>query len=40
MKLVIAKCDECGNIVYEWKWKPGDIMGNQDLCMCCRYGRC
>jgi len=38
MKIVIAKCDSCGGIVAEWKWKPNDVMDNADLCMGCRYG--
>ena len=39
MKIVIARCDECNAIVYEWPWKRGDIMDNADLCGRCRYGR-
>jgi len=38
MKIVIAKCDSCGCIITEWKWKPNDVLDNADLCMACRYG--
>jgi len=32
-KIIIARCEVCNKIVYEWVYKKGDKLDNEDYCI-------